>query len=227
VTGSRKVIFNAKLARIGTVWVLLLSMWSLPALAPAAPGKLSSNEEYHRYIDPLLDVNDFGTHYFEDGAADASVLFPQSNQAPYGYLKPAAPVLALVQLRERGLAYLIDCLNDGRMTKMRFDGNTITRPMNVPVGYVCLDILMGEVSGKPVSDRECSDDGLGACMSHGFYFRPDDYYACTQRDCFLRPWISVVQRKWRSEYLTHRLRPHNPYDAFPVEEYKQFRTANK
>lgn len=99
--------------------------------------------------------------------------------------------------------------------------------MNVPLGYVCLDILMNEVSGDPVWYPDCSDDGLGACVKNLFYFRPDDYYACTERTCMLRPWVLVVQRKWRSEYLAHRLRFHNPYDALPVDEYKELRTAHR
>jgi hypothetical protein len=218
---------STNVGRVGSVWMLLFALNWPPSLVSAVPAKLSSGEEYHRYIDPLLEVNDFRTHYYEDGAADATVLFPEGTQPPYGYLKPAEPVLVLVQLRERGLALLIDCLSDGRVTKMRFDGNRITQPMNVPVGYVCLDILMGEVSGRPVSDPDCSDDGLGSCMNRGFYFRPDDYFGCTERDCFLRPWVSIVQRKWKAEYLAHHLRSHNPYNTVPVEEYRQFRTTNK
>jgi hypothetical protein len=82
--------------------------------------------------------------------------------------------------------------------------------MNVPVGYVCMDILMNVVVGRPVSDPGCSDDGLGACMNNGFYFRPDDYYECSEKNCFLRPWVLVVQRKWRQAYLSHLLKFHNP-----------------
>jgi len=114
-----------------------------------------------------------------------------------------------------------------RITAMRFEGNRITRPMNVPLGYVCLDILMNEVSGNPVWYPDCADDGLGACVKNLFYFRPDDYYSCTERDCMLRPWVLVVQRKWKSEYLAHRLRFHNPYDSLPVEEYKELKTTHR
>ena len=99
--------------------------------------------------------------------------------------------------------------------------------MNVPVGYVCMDILMNVVVGEPVSDPECSNDGLGACMNYGFYFRPDDYYECTAKDCFLKPWVSVVKRRWKEAYISHRLRLHNPYDTIAVDEYKEFRTAAK
>jgi len=208
-----------------TLTLFVISSWSLSALPPEA--KLSTPGAYRHSIDPLLNVTDFRTSYYEDGAADASVLFPESSQKPYEYLMPAEPVAALVRLHDRGLPLLIDCLSDGRITRMRFEGNAITQPMNVPIGYVCLDILMGEVHGNPVSDSECADDGLGACMSHGYYFRPDDYYGCTERDCLLRPWVLVVQRTWRKAYLAHRLRYRNPYDAFPADEYKQLQTGAK
>lgn len=208
------------------IGLLTLACLVLPAWTSAQLGKLTAPAEYHRYIDSLLDVMDFRTYYVEDGAADASVLFPEDSQSPYNFLIPPTPVVALVRLRDRNLPLLIDCLSDSRITSMRFEGNNITRPMKVPLGYVCLDILMNEVHGKPVSDPSCADDGLGACMNNGFYFRPDDYYACTDKDCMQRPWIFVVQRKWRSEYLAHRLKFQNPYDSLPVEEYKELRTVH-
>jgi len=99
--------------------------------------------------------------------------------------------------------------------------------MDVPVGYVCLDILMSEVSGQLVLEPDCADDGLGACVNYGFYFRPDDYYQCIKETCTPRPWVLVVQRKWSSAYLTHRLRVHNPYDEFPIDEYAHLRTKKK
>lgn len=182
---------------------------------------------YHKYIDPLVDVKDFRTHYYEDGAADASVLFPQSTEEPYPYLDPPGAVVDLVRLGSSGLPLLMDCLSDGRLTNMLFDGNTITRLMRVPVGYVCLDILMGETAGKPSSVPDCADDGLGACMNNGFYFRPDDYYLCSQQNCFLRPWILFVQRRWKTAYIHHLLKVHNPYDLFPAGEYKKFKSSRR
>lgn len=203
---------------------LALFVGVLSAIAAAKSATLAKTAEYHRYIDPLVDVQDYRVSYFEDGAADASVLFPIDAKPPYSYLQPVNAVAALVRLGNAGVPLLIDCLSDGRITNMRFLGNTITRDMNVPVGYVCLDILMNEVGGKPVSDPECSNDGLGACMNHGFYFRPDDYYLCSGRDCSLRPWVLVVQQTWRRAYLAHHLKVHNPYDSFPAEEYKHLKT---
>lgn len=208
---------------------LLLAVAMLVSLLPAMaakPVRLASAADYHRYIDPLIAVQDYGTSYYEDGAADASVVYPESAEAPNGYVEPALAVVNLVQLGRRGLPILIDCLSDGRRTKMRFEGNAITSAMDVPVGYVCLDVLMSEVSGRLVTDPECGD-GLGACINYGFYFRPDDYYQCIKETCTPRPWVLVVQRKWCSAYLAHRLRAHNPYDDFPIDEYAHLRTKKK
>jgi hypothetical protein len=191
----------------------------------AQPARLSSSEDYRTYIDPLLRVTDFGIHYYDDGAADASVLFPSTESNPYD--RPREPVIALVRLRERSFPLLIDCLSDPRVTTARFDGSSITMPMKVPLGYVCLDILMEIVDGKPASDPDCADDGLGACMNEGFYFRPDDYSRCWPDVCDLRPWVMVVQRKWREAFLRRRLRFRNPYDVLRIPEYSDFVTRRK
>ena len=203
-----------------TVILSLFAIFTLPICTSTRQPQGASTPDYHRYIDPLITVKDFGMHYYEDGAADASVLFPEG----VNYPRPAEPVIALVRLRGKVLSLLIDCLNDGRITSIRFDGNRRTSSMNVPVGYVCLDILMNTTRGKPVSDPECADDGLGACMNFGFYFRPDDYYECSDSACLSRPWISVVQRNWKKQFLANRLRFRNPYDDLKVEEYKDLET---
>lgn len=209
--------------KIVLAFTVLLGFASVLA---AKPARLTNASEYHRYIDPLVAVQNYGTKYYEDGAADASVVYPASTEPPYDYREPASAVVDLIRLGRRGLSILIDCLSDARLTKMRFDGNTITQAMDVPVGYVCLDILMSEVRGRPVSDPECGD-GLGGCTSQGFYFRPDDYYECRALACEPRPWVLLVQRSWKLAYFAHRLRVHNPYDDFPVDEYKHLRTQKK
>jgi hypothetical protein len=206
-----------------SIWRASIVFIAISAVAQNA--RLSSPADYRKYIDPLLTVADFGIHYYDDGAADASVLFPMTNDNPYE--RPRQPVLDLVRLGERGLPLLIDCLGDTRVTNVVFDGSRITRPMKVPVGYVCLDILMGVTRGKPASNPDCSDDGLGACMNDGFYFRPDDYSRCWQDTCVARPWIGVVQRKWRDALSHHRLKTVNPYDALQIPEYDDFRTRRK
>lgn len=189
---------------------------------------LASKEDYQKYIEPLLKEKDFGTHYIEDGAADASVLTPTERGPTFHLDRPSDPVIKLIRLGAKSVPLLIDCLSDGRVTSVRFDGNTITRAMSVPVGYVCLDILTGSVRGKPVSDMLCGSDGLGACMNKGFYFRPDDYWKCREKDrCKLRPWVTVVQGNWRRQFLQNRLRFQNFYDSTNIPEYKEFTTPKK
>lgn len=188
--------------------LIVLCIARLSALAVNA--KLSNAKDYKRYINALIRVQDFGTHYFEDGAADATVVAPEKTAPPYGQAPPVEAVADLLRLGHGGLPLLIDCLSDGRITSMRFDGNTITKPMNVPIGYVCLDILMTEVKGRPAIDPECDSDGLGACVNDGYYFRPDDYSECSDKSCYARPWVNVVQRNWRHAYLSHLLHVRNP-----------------
>ncbi len=189
--------------------------------------RLSPKSDYQKYIDPLLAVEDFGMHYSDDGAADATVLFPSSESTPYA--RPKDAVVALVRLGTKSLPLLIDCLSDIRLTSAGFDGSTITRPMHVPVGYVCLDVLMAITRGQPISDPECASDGLGACMNYGFYFRPDDYSQCwdSLRECEARPWVGVVQDHWRRAFLQKKLRFRNPYDEIKIPEYSDFTTGKK
>jgi hypothetical protein len=207
--------------------LILLFLALLPLAASATQPRLAGVALYHRYIDPLLGVKDFRTHYFEDGAADATVLFPQGDK-DHPYPLPVDPVITLVRLREKSIPLLIDCLSDGRMTNVRFDGG-LTQLANVPVGYVCLDILFRIIRDPSVDDPVNCGDGLDACIHVGFYFRPDDYTRCWGGDtCLLRPWINVVQRNWRAQYLAHRLRFRNPYDGpLQVDEYKDLRTPTK
>jgi hypothetical protein len=205
----------------GIVWVLAIGI----SCAAVQPARLSVVGDYHKYIDALMGIADFGIHYYDDGAADASVLFPSTGDNLY--VRPRGPVIELIRLRERSFPLLIDCLSDNRVSTAQFDGNSITRPMKVPLGYVCLDILMAITRGQPASDPECSDDGLGACMNPGFYFRPDDYSKCWPDTCILRPWVAVVQQKWRSAFLHHRLHFQNPYDVIPIPEYSDLTTRRK
>lgn len=168
----------------------------------AGEGALGSKSDYVRYVEPILTVTDFGTRYTEDGAGDASVLRRFNGKSP-------DPIMALLRLGPKALPLLIDCLMDGRVTSMRFSGSTVSKPMNVPIGYVCLDVLMGTIRG-PVSEPECADDGMGACMKQEFYFRPDDYSQCWPDFCLPRPWVRVVQENWKRLYQKRKLRFENP-----------------
>src|SRR5579872_6251704 len=110
---------------------LALSLLLMPAFALGAEARLSSQDDYRQYIDPLLKVEEFGIHYYDDGAADATVLHPHTEINPWD--KPRQSVINLVRLGAKSLPLLIDCLNDPRQASIQFDGNNITRQMNVPV----------------------------------------------------------------------------------------------
>lgn len=207
-------------ARVSALLLLLTGSVTAEVRRP-----LSGAEDYRKYIGALVAVADFGIHYYDDGAADESVLFPHTDSNPYE--RPRSEVIAMLRLQSRGIPILIDCLSDGRQTSVQFDGNTVSRPIKVPVGYVCLDILMAVARGAPISDTDCSADGLGACMREGFYFRPDDYARCWKSSCELRPWVLVVQRKWRQAFLNKRLRFRNPYEGIDIPEYHGLTTPSK
>lgn len=85
--------------------------------------------------------------------------------------------------------------------------------MKVPVGYVCLDILLGVTRGDSVFQRNCaSQEGADACIRPEYYFRPDGYTNCWEAagKCAPRPRVGLVQRNWTREFLHGRLRFRNP-----------------
>ncbi len=199
------------------------------ALAASAQEKrLSTTADYEKYIAPLLSVKDFGMHYYDDGAADASVIYPSS--ASNVYERPLDPISSLIRLGKKSHPLLIDCLSDERLTAVWFAGNTTTREMRVPLGYVCLDLLMHVTESKIVFEADCANDGLGACVNTGYYFRPDDYFHCAVgwEKCVARPWIAVVQKNWARLHKQRRLQFHNPYDSEGSPDYyKEFATPRK
>jgi hypothetical protein len=155
-------------------------------------------------------------HYFDDGAADATVTCPDDCRNPFP--APVPEVAALMKNPRVTVPLLIDCLADARQTSVQFDGDIGQNPMKVPVGYVCLDILMAW-AGKPIGDYGDCGDGLGACIDPSYYFRPDDYTHCLNGSCDTRPWVLAVQQKWkgalRSGLLWRAIRngSKNPYSV--------------
>jgi hypothetical protein len=130
----------------------VLAVVCLSAVRGAPAQTLASKADYLKYIEPMLSIEGFGIQYSEDGAADASALYPPDN-------KPRGPVVALVRLGGKSTPLLIDCLSDGRLTSARFEGSSVAKAMNVPLGYICLDILMGTIQSKVVHESGCADDG--------------------------------------------------------------------
>lgn len=143
-----------------------LGLFCWISLALTASPRLSQESEYHRFIDSLVSAPDFGVEYYDDGAAIASILRPNGPDGLGGAL--SEPVVALLRLGRKSIPLLIDCLDDERVTSAAFRGTSIVRPMKVPVGFLCLDVLLGFTRGRAVSEKECADDGLGACVKEGF-----------------------------------------------------------
>ena len=130
--------------------------------------------------------------YVEDGAADASVTED-----------PTDPVKAIVDQGAKSLPGLIECLSSrehSEATVTTFPNNA-ARSAPVTLGYVCLDVLMNITKGDEVFVKECSDDGFGACVNAGFYFRPDVYQTNGARAPVV---VRNVQKRW-SEALTRKL----------------------
>ena len=128
---------------------------------------------------------DFGNVYFEDGAADGTVTeerpFSKYNPEPKGF----ALVKAVVDLKATAIPLLIEHLDDARPTRTLFNGKP------VPLGHIALDILTNIVGlNREVIDTDNTDDGLGAGIQIGFYFRPDASLAEMKR----------VKENWRRLY---------------------------
>jgi hypothetical protein len=89
----------------------------------------------------------------------------------------------------------------------------VAKAMNVPLGYICLDILIGTTESKAVHEPGCADDGLGTCIGEGLYFRPDDYSKCWPDRCLARPWVKVVQSNWRKLFINKKMRFDDPFQV--------------
>lgn len=124
--------------------------------------------------------------YSEDGAADATVVIDD----------PVAEVRNILQMGAKAIPLLIAHLGDTRLTAATFGRDQAQR---VPVGYVCLDILSNIVRAKKILVEDCADDGLGACIKDGYYFRPDAY---SRKGGNLVPQSQVlrVKTKWKRAY---------------------------
>jgi hypothetical protein len=149
--------------------------------------------------------------YSEDGAADASVL---RDGLPNW---PVKEVKAIVALKEKAIPLLIECLTDTRSTVATFHGGFIDwkSPVRVPVGHVCLDILLSIIDHNPaIFFEECADDGLGACVREGYYFRPDDYVPTGGWEYYERSIVRLVKANWQQAYRSGKIK----YNYLPFWE---------
>ena len=165
-----------------------------------------------RHIEALTSAPILVT-YVEDGAADSSVTNVDANSMRVGVVEEPIPsVRDMINLRERAIPTLIAHLDDARLTSAKLcsylpGGRSECAP--VPVGYVCLDILMNIVRGPTIIRRECGADGFGACMEPGYYFRPDAYVHKGDRLVASRE-VHRVKLNWQRAYRKHHLKYQYP-----------------
>ena len=154
----------------------VLAFSTLP-LTGQTGGKAAGSQR----IDALTSAPSLVT-YSEDGAADATVTE-----------NPPPEVRAIVELGAQSVPLLIAHLDDARPTSAKFNGSP------VPVGHVCLDILTNVISAPGILIKDCADDGLGACIAGGYYFRPDAF-ARRGSGFMAGHQVSRVKANWQRAY---------------------------
>jgi hypothetical protein len=164
---------------------------------PTGRARINRRADSDRRITALAAAPSLVT-YSDDGAADVTVMEVGENDRG-AVEKPIPEVSAIVKLGAKAIPLLIRHLDDTRLTSARFHG----RP--VPVGHVCLDILTSIIIAPKVLVKDCPDDGLGACIKRGYYFRPDAYGIGKDKQ-MARPEILRVQSNWWRAYRGGRIR---------------------
>ena len=144
----------------------------------------SGQAKGNRYIDALVSAPSLVV-YSDDGAADVTVIE-----------NPVPAVRAIVNLGAKAIPLLIAHLDDTRLTSATFGRSN---PQRVPVGHVCLDILTNIIKAAKILVENCADDGLGACVREGYYFRPDAYSHRGSR-FVARSEVFRVKRNWGRAY---------------------------
>ena len=120
----------------------------------------------------------------------------------------AKEVKDIVALRDKAIPLLIEHLDDTRPTSATtFQGGYLTdKPIRVPVGYVCLDILINIIGVKNrLIYSEEEHGGFGSEIKDGYYFRPDDYRIIGE--IFEeRPIVRIVKANWQKAYRDGKIK---------------------
>ena len=162
--------------------------------AGAAAQEPCSRQAVEQALQRVLELKDLGAIYFEDAACDGSIV----KQPPdLRYCRPqVAPIL---QCAEKAAAVLIEHLDDVRPTTATFAGGAHrVHPMVVPLGVVCLDMLLSISTTASVTYDAASgnNDVLGAGVAPRYYFRPDSYTTSNGRLSPL-PIVLEVKANWQ------------------------------
>ena len=165
----------------------------------------SSNENL---IDALVNTPNLYVKYVEDGAADGSVLAIYEDGSGNMTNSIAKEVKDIVALRDKAIPLLIEHLDDTRPTSATTSqgGYLTDKPIRVPVGYVCLDILINIVGVKNrLIYSEEERGGFGSEIKDGYYFRPDDYRIIG--DIFVvRPIVRIAKANWQKAYRDGKIK---------------------
>ena len=179
-----------------------------PAAAPLMSVPLCDGATLATAFERLRQLGNGRTLYVEDGAADGTVLIA----GPGG--KAPREVRTLLACPQDAARLLVSQLTDMR-TSLFTCRTTKTkgevRP--VPMGHVAMDLLqhLAPRSQSPphLTPGDCSDDGFGACLANGYYFRPDDY-ELVDGEMRALPIVAEVQANWQTLLDTGRLQPATP-----------------
>ena len=178
-----------------------------PSESPVVNFAKTSTPSNESLIDALVTASELVT-YGEDGAHDATVLALYLQNVDE-VIPPKKEVRDIVALKDKAIPLLIDCLDDTRPTSAIFIGgyNRGKPYTKVPVGHVCLDILIHIAKNLDDNDKDCprGEIELGACIKDGFYFRPDDYSPIG--DGFReRAIVRIVKANWLRAYRNGKVK---------------------
>ncbi len=175
-----------------------------PSDSPLVNSQRTSDPSNQDLIDALVGAPELVT-YGEDGSHDATVLaLYQDNDGEV--IPPKKEVRDIVALKDKAVPLLIECLDDTRPTSAIFIGGYVTgKPYpKVPVGHVCLDILIHIAKNLDDNEKDCprGESELGACIKDGFYFRPDDYNNIGGKRAIVR----IVKANWLNAYRNGKVK---------------------
>lgn len=177
---------------------------NLPLQTPTINTEKTPNSPNENVIDALVNAPKL-VHYGEDGAHDSSVLALYMKDADEAS-PPVKEVRDIVAMKNKAIPLLIECLDDTRDTSATFTNrfSSSGQHFKVPVGHICLDILLNITNNPDIYDKECprGEAELGGCIKDGYYFRPDDYAPIGWE----RPIVRIVKANWLKSYRNGKVK---------------------
>jgi hypothetical protein len=176
----------------------------------SSPSSLkTSTTSNEKLIAALVAAPNLYVQYVEDGAADDSVLAIYPDLDGYATNPIAKEVKDIVALGDKAIPLLIEHLEDTRPTSatVLFGGYLTDKPVQVPVGFICLDILTSIIErNNNHIFVEDSADGFCGDIKDGYCFRPDDYKAYADGKFKERPIVRIVKANWQKAYRDRKVK---------------------